>query len=102
MSGVTHTAGATTVTVPADGSYQINYGISITAGLGSSIVIEVNGTPDPSTQISALVTTGELSGTATLTLATGDSLTLVNNSAVGLTLSLAPNVGAQFDIIFLS
>jgi hypothetical protein len=36
-----------------------------------------------------------------LTLAAGDVLTLRNNSAVALTLALAPSVGAQFNIIEL-
>jgi hypothetical protein len=47
------------------------------------------------------VATGEVSGTAMLTLAAGDVLTLRNNSAVALTLTLAPNVGAQLNIIEL-
>jgi hypothetical protein len=101
LAGVTHTAGATTVTVPTAGVYQIDYNINITAGIGSAIAIAVNGTVDPSTPITALVAVGEVSGTAMLTLAAGDVLTLRNNSAVALTLSLAPNVGAQFNVIEL-
>ena len=77
------------------GVYEVNYGISITAGIGSQIAIAVNGTVDPSTPISALVATGELSGNAILTLAAGDVITLRNNSAVVLALTLAPSVGAQ-------
>ncbi|WAJ26040.1 BclA C-terminal domain-containing protein [Lacrimispora xylanolytica] len=101
MAGVTHTAGTTTVTVPTAGVYQIDYYVTITAGIGASIAIAVNGTVDPSTPVTALVATGEVSGTAMLTLAAGDVLTLRNNSAVALTLALAPSVGAQFNIIEL-
>ncbi|WP_278246306.1 BclA C-terminal domain-containing protein [Lacrimispora aerotolerans] len=101
LAGVTHTAGTTTVTVPTAGVYQIDYNISITAGIGASVAIAVNGAVDPSTPVTALVATGEVSGTAMLTLAAGDVLTLRNNSAVALTLTLAPNVGAQLNIIEL-
>jgi hypothetical protein len=101
LSGITHTAGTTTVTVPTAGSYQIDYSISITAGIGAAIAIAVNGTVDASTPITALVATGELVGTAILTLAAGDVVTLRNNSLIALTTSLAPNVGAQLNLIGL-
>jgi hypothetical protein len=102
LSGVTHTAGTTTVTVPTAGSYQIDYDISYTAGVGASIAIAINGTVDASTNIPLLVATGDLSGTAILTLAAGDVLTLRNNSATPLTLTLAPDVGSQLNVILLS
>jgi acetyl-CoA carboxylase alpha subunit len=102
LSGATHTAGTTTITVPTAGTYQIDYNVSITAGVGAAIAIAVNGTVDASTPILALVATGNISGTAILTLAAGDVLTLRNNSATPLTLTLAPEVGAQFNIILLS
>jgi hypothetical protein len=102
LSGITHTAATTTITVPAAGSYQIDYYINITAGIGSAIAIAVNGTVDASTPVAALVATGEISGTAILTLAAGDVLTLRNNSATPLTMTLAPNVGSQFNAILLS
>jgi hypothetical protein len=101
LAGVTHTAGTTTVTVPTAGVYQIDYNVNITAGIGSAIAIAVNGTVDASTTISALVAVGEISGTAMLTLAAGDVLTLRNNSAIAMTLTLAPSVGAQFNVIEL-
>ena len=101
LSGITHPT-TTTFVVPTAGSYQINYGVSISAGVGSAIAITVNGTPSGSTNITALVAAGEMNGTATLTLAAGDVLTLQNNSATPLTMPLAPSVGAQFDVIFLS
>ena len=102
LSGVTHTAGTTTVTVPTAGSYQIDYSVFITAGLGSAIAIAVNGTVDASTNVTALVAVGEVAGTATLTLAAGDVLTLRNNSAIPFVMTLAPSVGSQFNVIFLS
>jgi predicted RecA/RadA family phage recombinase len=57
---------------------------------------------DPSTNIGALVAVGEIAGTAMLTLAAGDVVTLVNNSLIAFTMSLDPNIGAQLNIIQLS
>ncbi|WP_431603211.1 BclA C-terminal domain-containing protein, partial [Clostridium beijerinckii] len=96
LSNITHVPGATTVTVLVAGVYEINYGASITAGIGSQIAIAVNGTVDASTPISALVATGQILGSAILTLAAGDVITLRNNSALALT--LAPSVGAQLTL----
>jgi len=98
----THTAGTAAIVVPTTGTYQINYCVNLTAGVGSAIDISINGTPDASTNIDILTTTGEVSGTAMLTLTGGDTLTLRNNSATPFTMDIAPGVGAQFDIILLS
>jgi hypothetical protein len=101
LVNITHTAGTTTVTVTIAGVYQIDYSVSITAGVGAVIALAVNGTVDPSTPVPALVATGVLSGTAMLTLAAGDVITLRNNSATPLVLTLAPNVGAQLNLILV-
>ncbi|MFT9493723.1 MAG: hypothetical protein ACH0QC_01820 [Anaerosolibacter sp.] len=101
VGGITHTAGTASITVPTAGNYEIQYSISITAGIGAQIAIAVNGTVSPSTPVSALVATGEVSGQTILTLAAGDVITLRNNSAVALTLTLAPAVGAQMNILLL-
>ncbi|MZK58166.1 collagen-like protein, partial [Clostridium beijerinckii] len=98
LSNITHVPGTTTVIVPIAGVYEVNYSASITAVVGAQIAIAVNGTVDASTPISALVATGELSGNAILTLAAGDVITLRNNSALALTLALAPSVGAQLTL----
>jgi hypothetical protein len=98
LVNATHTAGLTTVTVILAGTYQIDYSISITAGIGAAIAIAVNGTVDASTNVVALVAVGGINGTATLTLAAGDVITLRNNSAVPFTLTLAPGVGAQLNL----
>ncbi|NYC52740.1 hypothetical protein DE171_005277 [Clostridium beijerinckii] len=98
LSGITHTPGTTTITVASAGTYEINYGVSITAGVGAQIAIAVNGTVDASTPITALVATGELFGSAILTLAAGDVITLRNNSATPLVMTLAPGVGSQLTI----
>ncbi|MPN21222.1 hypothetical protein SDC9_168601 [bioreactor metagenome] len=102
LSGVTHTAGTAAVTVPVAGSYQISYSVSLTVGVGAAIAITVNATVDASTNVTILVGTGVISGTAILTLAAGDTLTLRNNSAIPITTDAAPGVGVQLDIIFLS
>ncbi|MGG0258280.1 BclA C-terminal domain-containing protein, partial [Bacillus mycoides] len=95
LNGITHTAGTTTVTVPAAGVYEIEFIVNITAGIGSQIGIAVNGTVDASTVYPVLVATGGISGQAQLSLSAGDVLTLRNNSAVPLTMSLAPSIGAS-------
>ncbi|PGW29875.1 BclA C-terminal domain-containing protein, partial [Bacillus thuringiensis] len=98
LSGITHTAGATTVTVPTTGVYEIEFIINITAGVGSQIGIAVNGTVDSSTVYPVLVATGEISGQTQLLMTAGDVITLRNNSAVPLTMSLAPAIGASMTI----
>ena len=102
LSGVTHTAGTAPVTVPTAGTYQIYYGVNITAGVGAAIAIAVNGVVDPSTNVNLLTAVGETGGDAMLTLAAGDVLTLRNNSAVPFTTDSSTGVGAQFDVILLS
>ncbi|GEM_PF-4801845 len=94
LTGITHTAGTTTITVPTTGVYEIDYSVNITAGVGSAIAIAVNGTVDASTPITALIATGQINGAAMLTLAAGDVVTLRNNSAIPLVMNLAPGVGA--------
>jgi hypothetical protein len=94
----THIAGTALVTVLFAGNYQIDYTVSITAGILSEIAIAVNGVVAPSTLITALVATGQVTGQAILTLAAGDVITLRNASGVTLTLTIAPEVGAQMTI----
>ncbi|WP_411680361.1 DNRLRE domain-containing protein [Clostridium thailandense] len=101
LSGISHTPGTTTITVVSIGVYQVNYNLSVTAGVGAQMAIAVNGTVDASTPITALVATGEISGSAILVLAAGDVITLRNNSATPLVLTLAPGVGAQLTIMKL-
>ena len=93
------TVGTAQVTVPNTGIYHIYYGVNITAGVGASIAIAVNGTVDASTNINLLVATGEISGDVELALTAADVLTLRNNSAVATTLDATPGVGAQMTII---
>ena len=101
LLGIAHTPATTIIIVPLTGNYEIIYNVSVSAGIGASIAIAVNGTVNAATQISALVATGELSGNTILSLNAGDELTLRNNSAVALTLTLAPNVSSQLDILLL-
>ncbi|MFN7932800.1 MAG: hypothetical protein U0R19_05700 [Bryobacteraceae bacterium] len=98
LSGVSHSAGGTTVTVPTAGVYEVSYSISITAGIGSAIAIAVNGSVDSSSSVPALVAVGNISGQVMLTLAAGDVITMRNNSAVPMTQTLAPSVGAQLTV----
>jgi hypothetical protein len=98
LAGISHTPSLTTITVTAAGKYKISYNISITAGVGAQMAIAVNGMVDASTPITALVATGQISNTAILTLAAGDVITLRNNSATPLVMTLAPGVGASLVI----
>jgi hypothetical protein len=102
LMGVTHTAGTTTFTVPSSGVYKIEYSVSITLGVGSAIALAVNNNVQDITNIPCLVATGQVSGTAILTLSANDVITLRNNSAIPFTLTLAPGVGAQISIINLN
>jgi hypothetical protein len=102
LSGITHTAGTTPITVPNAGTYKVEYSVSITAGIGAQMAIAVNGTVDASTAVDFLVATGNISGTAMLTLAAGDVITLRNNSAVPFTTTLSPGVGAQLTVTQLN
>jgi hypothetical protein len=95
---VTHTAGTTTITVTSAGTYEVIYGVNITAGNGSAIAVAVNGTVDASTTVTSLVSTGNVGGRAMLTLAAGDVITMRNNSAVAMTTDLAPGTGAQLTV----
>lgn len=95
LSGITHTAETTTFIVSSSGTYRIGFNLSLTAGIGSELALAVNGVVDASTPISVETATGEVSGQAILTLAAGDVVTLRNNSAVPLTITLAPSVGAE-------
>jgi hypothetical protein len=102
LSSVVHTPGTTTITVATAGSYKIDYGLSYTAGIGAAIAIAVNGTVEASTQITLLTSTGMVYGSAMLTLAAGDVITLRNNSATAITTVLAPGRGAGLTALFLN
>ncbi len=100
LSGVTHTAGTTTITVPTTGTYKIDYSLNFTAGVGAAMAIAINGVVDASTSVPLLVSTGHISGSVLLTLTAGDVITLRNNSATALTMTLATNIGAQLNVTF--
>ncbi|NCC53045.1 MAG: hypothetical protein EOM20_17790 [Spartobacteria bacterium] len=102
LSSITHTAGTTTMTVPNAGTYKIEYSVTITAGIGAQMAIAVNGLVDASTAVDIMVATGNISGTAMLTLAGGDVLTIRNNSATPFTTTMSPGVGAQITITQLN
>ncbi|WP_170955259.1 collagen-like repeat preface domain-containing protein [Bacillus cereus] len=95
LNGITHTAGTTTVTVPTTGVYEMEFIVNLTGGIGSQIGIAVNGAVDASTVYPALVVPGGMSGQAQVSLNAGDVLTLRNNSAVPVTMSPTPAIGAS-------
>ena len=81
LSGITHTAGTSSVVIPSTGTYKIEFTVSHTAGNGAIIAIVVNGAVEPSTNYPINTAAGEVTGTAMLTLSAGDTITLRNNSA---------------------
>jgi BclA C-terminal domain len=93
-----HTNGTTTFTVSTAGRYEISWVVNHTVGVGSAIAIAVNGTVVPVTNHNTLTAVGSEPGEATLSLAGGAVLTVRNNSAVPMTLDLAPGVGAVLTI----
>jgi hypothetical protein len=102
LSGVTHTAGSNSIVVPSAGVYLVTYNVTMTAGVGSVVAVSVNGTVAPSTSLSAVVATGQVHGSAMLTLTAGDIISLTNYSAIPLTVALAPGVGAQLTVAQLT
>lgn len=103
LSGVSHTFDNTTVTVLSAGVYKIEYNVSVTS-VGSSqaqIALAVNGSVYPSTPIACPSAPGQYTGTACISLAAGDVLTLRNNSSVPITLRVTPAVSSQMNIIKL-
>jgi hypothetical protein len=102
LSGVSHTAGTTTVTVASAGVYLIHYSVTTLINVGSAVAIAVNGAVQASTNIAVFATIGQLAGCAMLQLSAGNVVTLRNNSALAITLSLSPNVSAQLDLVRLS
>ena len=101
LQGILHSEASSTVTITIGGVYQVNYSLCYTAGIGAAIAIAVNDAVISSTLIGALAATGELSGSTILFLAANEVVTLRNNSAVPLTLTLSPNVGAQLVLTLL-
>jgi hypothetical protein len=99
LANVIHTVGTTTFTVLAAGTYSLSYRVNITVGAGSAVAVAVNGVVAASTNITNLLPVGSNSGTALLTLAAGDVITIRNNSATLFTLDLAPGVGAQLVLL---
>jgi hypothetical protein len=98
LNGITHTQNTTIITIPTTGDYEIDYSISITAGVGAAMAVAVNGVVDASSAITILTPVGHISGKAIIPLTAGDVITLRNNSATPLVLSLAPSVGAQMTV----
>jgi hypothetical protein len=101
LQDIVHIVGTAPVIVANTGTYQIDYSVLISAGLGTTISLAINGTVDPSTTVGSIAIANQISGTAMLSLAAGDSLTLVNSSGVALTL-FSIGVNAQLNIIQLS
>ncbi len=98
LFNVVHALATPQIIVALAGTYQIFYSIDVTAGIGASIALAVNGVVNPSTPVTILAATGIVAGKAMLTLAAGDTVTLRNNSLLAITLAAAPSVGSQITL----
>jgi hypothetical protein len=101
LQDISHIITTAPVTVANTGTYQIDYSVFISLGIGSSISLAINGTVDPSTTVGSIAAANQLSGTAMLSLTADDEITLVNSSGIAFTL-FTSGVTAQLNIIQLS
>ena len=95
LSGITHTAFTSTITVSTTGTYEVNFTVNTNAGSGAAVAIAVNGTVDPSTVIPVQTNNSEVYGTSLLNLTAGDVLTLRNNSGTPIIAAGLPYTGAS-------
>ncbi len=94
LSGITHTEGNTSVTVSIAGVYKIDYSVNINpATPGASIAIAANGSIEPSTIVTSVVSTGQVMGSAMLDLDAGSTITLRNSGPIDIIV-----VGAQINL----
>ncbi|WP_454052044.1 BclA C-terminal domain-containing protein [Clostridium sp. Marseille-Q7071] len=96
--GLTHTPGNAQVTVNNASDYEVEFIVATTIGVNAAFAIAVNGTIQTNINYSVLVATGEVSGQGILTLAAGDQITIVNNSLIPVTLSLASTVSISLTV----
>ena len=98
LSGITHTAGSSVITIPSAGNYKIEYSIRPTLGNGAVIALAVNGVVDASTKIQVMNELVTTAGTAILYLTAGDIVTLRNQSSTMLLFDESSNVGSQMTL----
>lgn len=96
LSGVAHTAGTTTIAVTRAGAYLVSCSVVITAGIGATVGIAVNGTKF--IPLDVLTSIGTAQGQTVVILSAGDVVTLRNGSTVPFTMPLAPSAGATLTI----
>lgn len=98
-SNLTFTPGTTTVTATTTGVYQINFSVQTTLGVGAAVTLSVNGTAVPNTTVNILVATGTIHGTATVSLTSGNTISL---AVSGVTLTLASGTNTFLNILRIS
>lgn len=95
------TYGTDSVTIAETGDYELNYRLAGNATPSSLVTLQVanNGTAIPSTQLTDLVEdTGIMYGTAIVTLATGDVLTLQLSATPSTTIVPSTNVNRALTV----
>lgn len=95
-SGLSFTAGDTTVTAQTAGVYQVVYSVRSTVGVGATVQLLVNGTAVPNSSMSVVVDVGQRSGFATLTLSENDTVAI---GTAGLAITLAPSTNAFLSLM---
>jgi len=91
LSGVTHTAGTSSITITNTGTYSMSYFVSGTTA--NQFTLFVNGTANTTTTYGT--TAGITVGQAILSLSAGDVLTLVNHTSVVVVLPTSVTLGLQ-------
>jgi hypothetical protein len=82
MSNITHTPGATGITIATSGVYKIDYGINIIDGIGAALVITIDGTIEESSRIYFVSAIQNYNSSVILSLVSGNVIKLRNASAV--------------------
>jgi len=92
-----------TITIPADGTYFINYGLSGEGGgtsAAEAFALSLNGTPLPDTAVGTQIPSSMLSNSVILGLTGGSTLSLVNYLPPPETLLFTPSDSAPNDYNF--
>ena len=94
--GMTFVPGGTAVTVTNAGIYRVQYSVRSDVGIVASIRLLINGVPLPNSELAALVSLGQRTGIATVSLVAGST---VGIGTTGLTVILPEGVNAFLDIL---
>ena len=103
MPVLNETYGENSITVEEDGDYEINYGLLGSVNPASTITlsVNVNGTPEPSAEISQdfiVGTARSMNGSTIVSLSAGDGITLTAEGTATTTLTPLDNVNTYLTV----